>query len=207
MPRGSNIVRSLILKSLFVTLSPRLNFRIAICSLLLLSFACQIDVGGPGRPGQIIPADAALATEVSEGWSQAIAEAVTTGQVMVLFTEAQITGFVMQRLQTDPTPILQHPQIYLREGQIQVYGIVERGILQATTLVRIDPTIDEEGQLAFHLVEAKFGPIPAPELLLESISAVLTEALTGSIGSLATGIKITSLAIADGEMAIVGEIR
>ena len=207
MPRGSDIVRSLILKTLLVTNSPKMNFRIAISTLLLMSIACQIDVGGPDRPGQFILADQSMATEVAQGWSQAISDAVSTGQVMVFFTEAQITGFVMQRLEADPAPLLKEPQIFLRQGQIQVYGVFERGIFKAAALVRVEPTIDAEGQLTLRLVEAKVGPIPAPELLMESLSAVLTEALTGSIGSLATGIRLTSLAIANGEMSIVGEIR
>jgi hypothetical protein len=207
MPRGSDIVRSQILYSLSVTRSPKLRIRLAAGTLLLASIACQIDVGGPDRPGQIIPADETLATEVAEGWSRAISEAASSGQVMVLFTETQITGFVMQRLQADPSPLLAQPQIYLRDGQIQVYGVLERSIFKGAALVRVEPSIDAEGQLTFRLVEAKVGPIPAPELLMESISTVLTEALTGSIGSLATGIRITSIAIADGEMSIVGEIR
>ena len=207
MPRGSDIVRSLLLKSLLITYSPKLNFCIAISSLLLASIACQIDAGGPERPGQLIPADRSLATDVTQGWSQAKTEAVSTGQVMVFFTEAQITAFVMQRMEADPALLLKQPQIYLRQGQIQVYGIFERGIFKAASLVRVEPTIDADGQLTFRLVEAKVGPIPAPDLLMESLSAILTEALTGSIGSLATGIRITSLAISNGEMSIVGEIR
>jgi hypothetical protein len=113
----------------------------------------------------------------------------------------------MQRLEIDPTPLLRNPQIYLRQGQIQVYGTFERGILKAAALVRVEPSIDEAGELSLRLVEASVGPIPAPELLKESISAILTEALTGSIGSLATGIRLTSVAISNGEMSIVGEIR
>jgi hypothetical protein len=36
---------------------------------------------------------------------------------------------------------------------------------------------------------------------------LLTEAFTGTLGSMATGIRITSLAIADGQVAIVGSPR
>ncbi|TFH36062.1 MAG: hypothetical protein E4G99_05830 [Anaerolineales bacterium] len=194
-------------KSVFITHSPKLNLQIALLFLLLASIACKVDVGGPERPGQLIHVDPEKATDVAQGWSQAITEATSSGQVTVLFTEEQITGFVMQRLQADPTPLLKEPQIYLRQGQIQVYGIFERGIFKAAALVRVEPSIDGDGQLTFRLVEAKVGPVPAPELLMESISAVLTEALTGSIGSFATGIRIRSLAISDGEMSIVGEIR
>lgn len=207
MPRGSAIVRLNILKSSLITFTPKVNIRIAISSLLLMSIACQIDVGGPDRPGPSILADQSMATDVAQVWSEAITEAVSTGKVMVFFNEAQITGFVTQRLETDQSPLVKDPQIFLRQGQIQVYGVFERGIFKAATLVRVEPAIDEEGQLTFRFVEAKVGPVPAPELLMESLSVVLTEALTGSIGSLATGIRLTSLAIANGEMSIVGEIR
>jgi hypothetical protein len=175
--------------------------------MLVASLACQIDIGGPERPGELIYPDDAQATEVAQTWSQAISDSVSGGQVIVMFNETQITGFVAQRLQADPNSLIEEPQIYLRQGQIQVYGIFERGIVKSATLVRVEPSIDADGQLSLRLVEVSVGPIPAPELLMESISAVLTEALTGSIGSLATGIKITSVAISNGEMSIVGEKR
>lgn len=184
-----------------------LGLFISIISLMFASLACQIDLGGPARPGILIKADEKEATEVAQIWSNAISHAVSSGQVIVLFNEVQITGFVEQRIRSDSTPILNDPQIYLRQGQIQVYGTLARGFLLSTALIRIEPSVDADGQLEFRLVEASVGPIPAPDLLMESISTILTEALTGSIGSLATGIRISSIAIADGEMSIVGEIR
>ena len=60
---------------------------------------------------------------------------------------------------------------------------------------------------SFELTTAEVGPIPAPGALKDSVSAILTEAFTGTLGSLATGIRVTSLAITNGEMAIVGELR
>lgn len=176
-------------------------------SLAIASLACQIDIGGPARPGDPIVSDQAQATEVAESWSQAIRDAVTSGQVMVLFNESQITGFFKQRMNADQNALIQDPQVYLREGQIQVYGILEQGIFKSTALIRIEPVVDAEGRLSLQLAEISVGPIPAPAFLMESISAVITEALTGSIGSLATGMKLTSVAISNGEMSIVGEIR
>jgi hypothetical protein len=132
---------------------------------------------------------------------------VETGQVTILFDERQFTGFLQTRMQANDTPLLINPQIYLRDGQILVHGIFERGILKATALLRIEPMVGSEGELSLRLEEATVGPVPAPDLLKESVSALLTEALTGSVGSLATGIRITSIAISDGEMAIVGELR
>jgi hypothetical protein len=36
---------------------------------------------------------------------------------------------------------------------------------------------------------------------------MLSEALVGSMGSLATGFRVTSVAVADGALAIVAEMR
>jgi uncharacterized protein YpmS len=206
MPRGPSIARSFILSSIVNRSSHTIVF-IAFCSLWFASLACQIDIGGPERPGELIQSDESQATEVVQTWSQAIIDAASVGQVNLLFNETQMTGFVTQRLEADSDPVIKDPQIYLRQGQIQVFGIFEQGILKSTALIRIEPSIDDVGQLSLQVVEVSVGPIPAPALLMESISAVLTEALTGSFGSLATGIKITSVVISEGEMAIVGEIR
>ncbi len=206
MPRDLLPERSIILRSVLINPSKQ-RYLLVILVMLLANLACQIDIGGPDRPGEAILKDPAQATEVAQIWSQAITESLSAGQVVVIFNEIQITGFFANRLNTESSPLLQEPQIYLRDGQIQVYGIFERGILKSSVLMRVEPTIDIDGQLSLQVIEASVGPIPAPQLLMETISALVTEALTGSIGSLATGIKLSSLAIADGEMSIVGEIR
>ena len=180
---------------------------LVLITTLLALLACQIDIGGPASPGVRITNDPAKSTEVAQTWAQAFTDAVTTGQVQVIFNEAQITSFFAQRLLTREDPLIGDPQVYLRDGQIQVHGILEQGILKSSALFRVEPEIDADGQLSLQVVEASVGPIPAPQILMETISIVLTEALTGTFGSLATGIKITSIAISHGEMAIVGEIR
>ena len=91
--------------------------------------------------------------------------------------------------------------------QMQIFGIFDQGPFLANALLIVMPSIDAEGQISFELTQADIGPLPIPGALKDTISAILTEAFTGTIGSLATGIRITSIAIADGEMAIVGELR
>ncbi len=118
-----------------------------------------------------------------------------------------MTAFLAERIADREQPLIRNPQVYLRGGQIQVFGIAERGIFKANVLITVSPEITSEGDITFQLAEASLGPVPAPSALKSTISAVLTEAFTGSIGSLATGIRISSLAIADGQMTIAGELR
>jgi uncharacterized protein YpmS len=132
---------------------------------------------------------------------------VENGQVSILIDETQMTAFLAERIADQEQPLIRNPQVFLRDNQIQVFGIAERGILKASVLITVAPEITPEGEISFQISEASVGPVPAPSALKSTISAVLTEAFTGSIGSLATGIRISSLAIADGQMTIVGELR
>jgi len=67
--------------------------------------------------------------------------------------------------------------------------------------------LDREGRLGFELTSADFGPFPAPDGLRSSLSGVLSEALAGPMGTLATGIRVTSVAVSEGDLAIVAELR
>jgi len=182
-------------------------FKLVLASLLLATLACTIDVGGPEPPGALIPADPGSGEQVRQTWQSAIQSAASDGVVRVLMNESQLTGFIAERFRRDENPLLTEPQVYLRQGEIEIFGIAQRGIFSGRILIAIRPQITDQGEIRFDLSEAKIGPVPAPEALRDTISALLTEAFTGSIGTLATGIRITSLVIADGEMAIVGELR
>jgi hypothetical protein len=175
--------------------------------LLIATIACQINLGGAKPPGEPIPTHSTTSSDLTQVWQSAIDGALTTGQVMVILDEVQLTTFLAYRLETHEKPLLLQPQVYLRQNAIQVFGTTERGFLKANVLLAITPLVDSSGNITLELTTAEFGPIPAPNALKETISAVLSEAFTGSFGSLATGIRVTTLAIHDGKMAIVGELR
>jgi hypothetical protein len=187
----------------------RRNLTLLLCSLVsvLAILACQIEVGGPEPPGAPIPTLEGGQELLSSTWDQALETALTTGQVIVIINETQLTTFLSSELAEREDPALQSPQVYLQQDTIQIYGIVDQGPFLANALLVIQPRIESDGQLSFELTQADVGPLPLPDALKNTISAILTEAFTGTIGSLATGVRITSIAISDGEMAIVGELR
>jgi hypothetical protein len=179
----------------------------ALVVLLIATIACQINIGGAKPPGEPIPTDSSATNDLTQVWQSALVGALATGQVMVILDEVQLTTFLAHRLEAHEAPILLQPQVYLRQNAIQVFGTTERGFLKANVLMVITPLVDSDGNIVLELTTAEFGPVPAPKTLKETVSAVLTEAFTGSFGSLATGIRVTTLAIQDGTMAIVGELR
>jgi hypothetical protein len=180
---------------------------IALLALAIAGLACQIEVGGPDAPGAPIPTLEGAQVQLSTTWNQALEAALTTGQVYVILDESQLTTFLAAKMAESEEPALLAPQVYLQHDTLQIFGIFDQGPFLANALLIVKPSIDAEGQISFELTQADIGPLPIPGALKDTISAILTEAFTGTIGSLATGIRITSIAIADGEMAIVGELR
>ena len=176
-------------------------------SQMLAILSCQIHLGGPEPPGQPLVAASGQAEELIEIWEDALSVDPLTGEVMVKFTEQQLTSYLAQRLDSIEDPFLSRPQVHLREGELQVYGVASRGPFKAGVVLMIAPLLDEEGSIAFEVTSADFGPFPAPTAVKDTLSAILTEAFTGTLGPLATGLHITSFAIADGQVAIVGKLR
>ncbi len=174
-------------------------------SLVAAGVACQINVGGPEPPADIIEASTASASELANNWESALS--LDTGEVVLVITEQQLTSFLSERLESDEEPILRRPQVFLRNGEIRIYGTAGAGIFEAGALLSIQPTVGSGGDVEFEITTAEFGPVPAPKALTTVLSELLTEAFTGTLGSMATGIRITSLAIADGQVAIVGSPR
>ena len=189
-------------------------FTIFILTLLLTSLACTIFVGGPDYSSlPTIPVSTEITQSIQDEVARAFAEGMTTGTVTMSFTEAQLTSYIASRLQNDPDmqqdnkPLIIDPQVYLRDGQMQIYGTTQQGMFKANIGIIVSVGVDENGQPEIDLVSADFGPLPAPEGLRDAISAMVREAYTGSLGPVATGLRIETISIADGIMTISGRIR
>lgn len=180
---------------------------LALPALVFAGLACRMDIGGPQAPGGPPAASALTATQASEAWTSALEGAVVSGQLQILVSEEQLTSALAARLAQDETPTLTSPAVYLRDGQIQIFGEATQGPVQMTLRLQITPVIDSQGRLGFEVSSADLGPFPAPEALRDGLSAMLSEALAGSMGSLAMGFRVTSVAVADGQLAIVAELR
>ena len=177
-----------------------------VISLALAGLACDLSVGGPTPPGSPIPVSTEAAGQLAELWKNAVANA-SNGEVSVIVTEAQITSYLDLKLSEQTNPPLRNVQVYLRDSKIHIYGTAKAGGVSTTALVSLVVTITPEGNAQFSIEKADFGPVPVPAELLNSLSSGLNEALTGQLGSLATGIKIKSVLIADGNMGIIGTVK
>jgi hypothetical protein len=183
--------------------------------LVLTSLACTIFVGGPDYSSlPPIPVSAEAAESIKAEIQRAIEAAAQTGVITVNLTEPQITSYLAARLQTDPSlqqsdkkPLITDPQVYLRDGQMQIYGKTQQGMLTANIGIIVNMGVDVNGQPQIDVVSADFGPFPAPEGLKDAITAMVREAYTGSLGPVATGLRIETISIANGVMSVTGRVR
>jgi len=176
-------------------------------SLALASLACTISAGGPDYPQTPI----AVSTEAIGTFEQQLQVAQTaaaeSGLISLSINETQITSLLAEKLNAQTDPFIRDPQVYLRDGQIQVYGKASRANVEANVRIILSATIDAEGKPVITVSSADFGPIPAPDGLNNSISGFVDELFTGSFGPAATGLRLESINIADGMMTITGRIK
>lgn len=187
-------------------MNKKLTLLIAITALAI-TLACTIFVGGPDYPEPPIPISAEAVTSLQEQIKAAVEAGALSGEVTLLMNETQLTSYLAFKNLDDPTPMFTDPQVYLRDGQMRIYGKTQQGNFTANIGIVLAVGLDAEGNPELQLVSADFGPFPLPEGLNKAITAIIEEAYTGALGPVATGFRIKSITIADGMMIVVGSIR
>lgn len=187
---------------------------IFVLSLILASLACNVFVGGPDYSTlPTVPVSTEAMQSIQDEIQRAFEEGAQTGTITLNITEPQLTSFIAARLQSDPQlqqdnqPLITDPQVYLRDGQIQIYGKSKQGMFTANIGVIVSVGVDANGEPVIEIVSADFGPLPAPKGIKDTITAMVKEAYMGSLGPVATGLRIETIAIANGIMTITGRIR
>ena len=180
-----------------------------LLSLVLLSLACTMSIGGPGDPypQTQIPVSAQSVENMQTQIKAAFESGLQNENIILTITETQITSYLALKLSTENDPFFTDPQVYLRDGKMQIFGKAAQGYFIATINVVISVGIDELGQPDVQIVSADFGPLPVPESLADGLSAIIKEAYTGAVGPVATGFRIEQIGIRDGFMVMLGKVK
>jgi hypothetical protein len=185
----------------------RLFSLLALFSLTVASLACSVFVGGPEYPASPIPVSTEAIASLDQQVQAAQTAAAESGVIALSVNETQVTSLLAQKLAAQTDPFMTDPQVFLRNGEIQVYGKVKQGNLEANLRIVLSASIDAEGKPVMTVTSADFGPIPAPEGLNKTISAAIDEAFTGALGPAATGLRLETITIADGVMTLTGRVK
>ena len=96
-------------------------------------------------------------------------------------------------------------QVRLQDEGINIFGKYGQGILSADVKLALDAGVDSSGSLFLDIVEADFGPVPAPENLRNTISSMIEETLADYLVSGVDGMKIEQIIISEGVLTISGK--
>lgn len=172
--------------------------------ILLVTIACNISAGGPQPTLHQIPVSVESAESLERTLKNALEADPAAETIAVTLSEEQVTSYLAIRLGNQQAPLLRNPQVYLQDGKIELYGEFQQTVFSVNARLTILPIVDDTGKISFDISAADFGAFPAPENLLDTLSAALNETLTGSLAPTITGIRIQSVYIANGMMTISG---
>jgi hypothetical protein len=183
-----------------------LKFLLPVLALAAASLACQMNVGGPAIPdATIIPASAEEVQNMENSIKSSFEAAGQGESVTFSVTQEQMTYYVARNIGETPASFVQNPQVFLRNGQIEIYGQAVSGSFTGNVMVVFNAVLDENGIPVLQLATADFGPLPVPVGLLDGVSAMMNEALTGTLGSSTSGFRLENITISDGVMNITGK--
>src|SRR5512147_30459 len=107
----------------------------ALSALLLATLACSIFVGGPSYPEGPAPVATETDLTLQQQVEQAVAEGATTGVVSLHVSEGQLTAYLAGRLAQQSNPVLSDPRVYLRNGEMKIFGKATSGIFTANVSI------------------------------------------------------------------------
>jgi hypothetical protein len=171
--------------------------------LAAAGLACNFGLGGATPTATPIPVSTEAAGELENIITQAVGSA-EDGEVTVVVTEEQLTSYVALKLAEQPDAPFKDVQILLRDGQIVMKANTTVQGFTVPAEVRLGITTNAEGGLDITVEDADFGPMPVPASMLEALSTMIDEALSGELGPQATGVRVTNVVVGDGQMSITG---
>ena len=182
----------------------RVILLLIISALVFASLACNYPMGGKYADPNAIPVTTEAALSLQDDLSSAIEQFKKSGKVRLVIGEEELTSLLAFELQKLENPVLENPQVFLRDGQMRVMGRVEQGGLSADLEVMFEISVTAEGRPRYKIVDATLGSFPLPRAMMDNLSEQVDSALQNNISPRLANVFIDSITITDGEMIIKG---
>jgi uncharacterized protein YpmS len=179
---------------------------LALAALVIASLACNLSrsASPSPTPRPTIPVSTTSVQELEQSLNEAAGDLQQGKQVTLILTESQLTSLVASSFQNTDGPILQNPQVYLRDGQVQLMGTIEQSGVGLPLEILVTPRVDSSGNLEYSIDSAKIGPFPIPQAQLNQLSTELDKAIAAQMGQGEERIILDGITISDGTMVITG---
>ena len=176
-------------------------------ALALAALACNLNLGGPPTPEESVVISTQAAGDLVEAWTQAFEIAKETGVVALTLTEEQLTSFLALSMSQNQSLPLSNPRVILRDGEMEITGSYVISGVTANLGIVMEVSVNAEGEPVIEVTSGSVGPLPVPPELLEGVSQVINEALTGQVASQASGFTLETIVITDEAITLNGTIE
>jgi len=158
--------------------------------------------GAPDRPGDPIMTSDNVALEAKAMFANSIPQPGSLSSTTI--TEQQITSWLAMEMKNSPDLPLSDVQVYLRGGQIQIWGMVNGSTDSTSALLTGTVSIDSYSQPVFTLESMQIGQQTVPDILLSQAEAWLNELLAEKINSQIPGLKLMNINVTNGLITVSG---
>ncbi|MEK6752720.1 MAG: hypothetical protein AABZ00_10685 [Chloroflexota bacterium] len=158
--------------------------------------------GAPERPGDTILTSDVKALEAKAILANSIPQPGSLSSVTI--TEQQITSWLAMEMKNNPDLPLSEVQVYLRGGQIQIWGMVNGSADSTSALLAGTVSIDSNAQPVFTLEAMQIGQQTVPNILLSQAEAWLNEILAEKINSEIPGLQLMNINVTNGLITVSG---
>jgi len=174
---------------------------------ILISLACRMPFVKNSKPSVTIPVSTEAVEKLKSNVESAFEQSQKSGQVSIVITESQITSLVTYELQSSTEPQVSGLQIYLRDGQIQIYFTLLQNGLSLPGQCLVNVQTDGKGGFNIDILSAKIGPLPLTNEMKKMLSEEIKKAIGNQIYTNYGNLYIDSISISDSEMLILGHIQ
>jgi tetratricopeptide (TPR) repeat protein len=158
--------------------------------------------GAPERPGAEIMISEKAGMEAKTTLEKALPQPGTLASVTI--TEQQATSWLALGMQNNPDLPLSDVQVYLRNGKIQVWGMVNGNETSTSALIIGTISIDNKKQPYFEIETLQVGQQVVPGFLVAQAESWLNQSLAAEIDSQVPGLELMNINVTNGLITISG---
>lgn len=172
----------------------------------LINFAIQNSESGmegaPERPGAGIIVSDKAGLEAKTTLEKALPQPGSLSSATI--TEQQITSWLVMEMKNNPDLPLNDIQVYLRDGKIQIWGMVNGNENSTSALIVGMIKIDSNKQPYFEIESLQIGQQIIPDLLLSQVESWLNQLLVEEINSQVPGLEMMNVNVTNGLITVSG---
>jgi tetratricopeptide (TPR) repeat protein len=158
--------------------------------------------GAPERPGaEIIPSDQ-TAQEVKTTLEKSMPAPGSLSSISL--TERELTSWLALEMKNNPDLPLSEIQVYMRDGKIQIWGVITGSADSTSALLVGNLTIDSNKKPSIQIESMQIGAQVIPAALVAQMESWINQMLVENIEKQAPGLELMNVNVSSGMVTISG---